>query len=512
MSNKLVKCLLTVIVASLSISSNMFSQTQFEEVTSQAGVVMSFTSRWSTGLTWGDYNNDGLLDVYVTSWGQASTGQARNALYRNLGFGFFENVANSLGIDLGDNSTAAVWGDMDNDGDLDLFVANFAEGDVVFKNLLIETGTVSFVDITVTSNFINESVGRSKAAVWGDYNNDGFLDLYVSKFWGKNALYRNNGGLTFSLVDGVVSDVRDSEWADWVDYDDDGDLDLYVVNREQENRLYKNNGGEFSVVPVLLNDTQFGRFSVWSDFDNNGKLDLFVGNIGANSLYQQDLTGSFMEVSGVAGVKTAPNAWDTWGGTWGDYDGDGDLDLVFVGGFDEVAPSSNFTGTFGNILLNNINGVSFIDFTTVAGLKRGALNFSTAEEVGSFASAAAFADYDNDGDLDLMITNTHQNLLYENKNPTNNFLKVRVQGRGVGFNNRNGIGSKVRVFNTNAPGVLVAMREIRSGQEPMYAHFGLSQNETYIIEISFLNNGSTPADKVTISGVSVPLDTVIIQK
>lgn len=511
MRNNLVTYLLTAIVTSMSIPSNIYSQTQFEEVTSQAGVVMSFTSRWSTGLAWGDYNNDGLLDVYVTSWGQASTGQARNALYRNLGFGLFVNVAAAEGVDLGDNSTAAVWGDMDNDGDLDLFVANFSEGDVIFKNLLIETGSASFVDVTVTSNFINESVGRSKAAVWGDYNNDGFLDIYVSKFWGKNALYRNNGGSTFSLVDGVVSDVRDSEWANWVDYDDDGDLDLYVVNREQENRLYINNNGEFSVDPGLLNDTQFGRFSVWSDFDNNGKLDLFVGNIGANSLYQQISSGDFLEVSGATGVKTAPNAWDTWGGTWGDYDGDGDLDLVFVGGFDEVAPSSNFTGTFGNILFNN-NGVSFTDVTTAAGLIRGALNFSTAEEVGSFASAAAFADYDNDGDLDLMITNTHQNLMYENKNPTNNFLKVWVQGRGVGFNNRNGIGSKVRIYNTNAPGVVVAMREIRSGPEPMYAHFGLSLSETYNIEISFLNNGSIPADKVTISGVSVPLDTVIIQK
>lgn len=486
-------------------------QVQFEEVTSKAGMIMSFASRWSTGLTWGDYNNDGLIDVYVTSWGQASTGQGRNALYRNLGFGFFANVAGAEGVDLGDNSTAAVWGDMDNDGDLDLFVANFSEGDVIFRNLLAESGSAIFVNVTGSMSFENRSIGRSKAAAWGDYNNDGYLDLYVSKYWGENALYRNNNGSSFTLVEGVFSDVRDSEWATWVDYDDDGDLDLYVVNREQENRLYQNTDGQFTVVKGKLNDTQFGRFASWNDYDNNNKLDLFIGNIGANSLYKQDQSGGFSEVAGAVGVKTAPNAWDTWGGTWGDYDGDGDLDLFFVGGFDEVAPTTGFNGTYGNILLENLGG-SFTDRSTEAVLLRGALNFSNSQEVGSFASGAAFADYDNDGDPDLMVTNTHQNLLFENKNPTHNYLKITVRGKGAGFNNYNGIGSKVRVYNESAPGIVVAMREISSGPEPMSAHFGLSLGATYTVEVTFLKNGSNAPEKITISGVSVPLDTVIVQK
>lgn len=512
MNTKRVKYLLfyTLFLLLLPVTA-LSQQVQFEEVTSTSGMVMSYASRWSTGMAWGDYNNDGYLDVYVTSWGQASTGEARNALYRNTGSGIFQNAASSAGVDLNDNSISAAWGDFDNDGDLDLFVANFSEGDVVFQNMLTETGTANFVDVTTATSFFNESVGRSKAAVWGDFDNDGFLDLYVAKYWGKNALYQNNGGSSFTLLNGVFADIRDSEYATWVDYDDDGDVDLYVVNREQENRFYRNDDGEFTTAYIGLNDTQFGRFAAWADYDNNNMLDLFLGNIGANSLYQQAPGGIFTEVAEIAGIKSAPNAWDTWGAAWGDYDGDGDLDLFFVGGFDEVAASESFTGTFGNILLEN-NGGTFADRTIEADLLRGAMNFYTTDEVGSFASAAAFADYDNDGDPDLMITNTYQNLLFKNLNPTNNYLKVRVQGKGGGFNNRNGLGAKVRVYNINNPGVVIAMQEITSGPQPMMAIFSLSQSESYNVEVTFLKQGAVRPQEETIESITVPLDTLIIQK
>jgi len=512
MNTKRVKYLLfCTLFLLLAAETALSQQVQFEEVTSASGIVMSYDSRFSTCMAWGDYDNDGLLDVYVTSWG-TSTSRAQNALYRNTGSGIFQNVASMTGVDLNDNSAGAAWGDFDNDGDLDLFVANFYEGDVVFQNMLTETGTANFVDVTTAMNFINKSVGRSKAAVWGDFNNDGFIDLYVAKYWGKNALYENNGGSSFTLhMDWVVADIRDSEYATWVDYDDDGDVDLYVVNREQENRLYRNDNGEFTAAYNGLNDTQFGRFAAWADYDNNNMLDLFIGNIGANSLYQQASGRIFTEVAGVAGVKSAPNAWDTWGATWGDYDGDGDLDLFFAGGFDEIAASEteSFTGTFGNILLEN-NGGTFADRTEEANLLRGAINFSTTGEVGSFASAAAFADYDNDGDPDLMVTNTYQNLLFKNLNPTNNYLKVRVQGKGGGFNNRNGLGSKVRVYNINNPGVVIAMQEITSAPQPMISHFALPLGETYDVKVTFLKNGTDPPETVTVTNVNVPLDTVMV--
>ncbi|MCP4613094.1 MAG: VCBS repeat-containing protein [Planctomycetes bacterium] len=511
MKIKLITTLAFCLLLSLPIAAQ---QVTFEEVTQSSGLVMSYYSRWSTDMAWGDYDNDGNVDVYITSWGQATTGLGQNALYRNTGSGTFYNVGATTGTDLFTNSKGAAWGDFDNDGDLDLFVANFAEGDIVFKNMLIETGSASFSNVTSAMSFENESTGNSMGGVWGDYDNDGFLDLYVPKLSGKNALYKNSGGTSFSLQTGDFQDVKDSEKARFSDYDDDGDVDLYVVNKEQENSIFRNEDGVLTKVDIGINDTQFGRNAVWADYDNNNTLDLFLSNIGANSFYVQSpgSNRSFSEVAGLINVKSASAAWDTWGATFGDYDGDGDLDLFFVGGFDEVAPSSDLTdkGTYGNILLENTGG-GFTNATSAAGLITGANDYLNTIEVGSFASSAAFVDYDNDGDLDLMVTNTMQNLFFKNTKDDNNFLKVRVQGGGDGYNNYNGIGAKVRVKDASSS-LVVAMREIMSGPEPLTAHFGLTEGTLYNIEVTFLKNGSSTPETITLSNVTVPLDTVIIQQ
>ncbi len=508
------KLRISLLITLLISSSAAAQQVTFEEITESSGLLMSLFSRWSTGMAWGDYDNDGFQDVYVTSWGQASTGEGRNALFRNKGDGTFENTASSTGTGLYQNSRGAVWGDFDNDGDLDLYVANFSESDIVFKNMLMENGTASFANVTSAMSFTNESIGHSIGGVWGDYNNDGFIDLYVCKIDGKNALYTNNSGTSFTLESGQFSDIRDSMGASFTDIDDDGDVDLYVVNREQENRLYLNNNGILEFANQGFNDTQFGRKAVWADFDNNNTLDLYLSNIGANTMYQQSsgTVRSFSEVAGLVNVKSAPDAWDTWTAAFGDYDGDKDLDLFFVGGFDEVAPANDgsFDGSPGNILLQNNSG-NFLDITTAALLKRGAIDFTDNSDVGSFASDASFVDFDNDGDLDLMVTNTMQNIFYKNTKDDNNFLKIRVQGKGEGFNNYYGLGAKVRVKNA-ATSIIEGMREITSGSAPLIAHFGLNKNVLYNVEVTFLKNGNNPAQTVLLENVTVPLDTVIIQK
>lgn len=507
MNRTITRTCIAVMLALLAVSPAI-AQVTFTDVTSSAGIQMNFLSRWSTNQAWGDFNNDGYLDVYVTSWGQASTGEGRNALFQNNQSGSFANVTNSTGVGLYQNSVSAVWGDMDNDGDLDLFVANFYEADVVFRNMLIESGTATFTDVTSSMSLISESVGRSRNAAWGDYNNDGYLDIYIAKYWGKNTLYRNNGGTSFTLIDGDFSDVHDSEAATWVDFDDDGDLDLYVVNREQENNLFVNTDGTLAAADFSLglNDTQFGRNAVWIDFDNNNRLDLFLSNIGANTLYQQSAGRTFAEVSATANTLSAPAAWDTWCTAFGDYDCDGDFDLFYTGGFDETAPNADSDGTEGSMLMENF-GFTYVDRTDGSGILRGSLSGSSS--VGSFASSAAFADYDNDGDPDLFITNTLENILYRNDNSTLNYLKVGIDDQRAG-NNRNGIGAKIRVFNTIAPTAPVAIHEIGSGPQPLHGLFGLVQGNVYNVEITFLKSGS-PLEATTkiIANVTVPLDTVI---
>jgi len=159
------------------------------------------------------------------------------------------------------------------------------------------------------------------------------------------------------------------------------------------------------------------------------------------------------------------------------------------------------------MLLENFSN-TFIDRTDDAGISRGA--FSGSTEVGSFASSAAFADYDNDGDPDLFITNTLQNILYRNDSAVSNYLKIAIDDRRAG-NNRNGLGAKIRVYNTIAPSAPAAMQEIICGEGPAAGHFGLVPGNLYNVEITFLKSGSPlQVTTKTITNVSVPLDTVII--
>ena len=187
---------------------------------------------FSTNSTWGDFDGDGDIDAYVTNWVSLP-----DPLYQNNSDGTFTDVAAVAGItDLG-NSIAAAWGDYDNDGDLDLYIVDFRLQDQLFENT-----NGSFSEIGRTNQLINlNKQGSETSVAWGDYDNDGFLDLYVGKYYHDNELYHNVGGTTFEFVDDLgLGDRRDTNGFSWVDYDNDGDLDLYVVNRDQENGFYRN--------------------------------------------------------------------------------------------------------------------------------------------------------------------------------------------------------------------------------------------------------------------------------
>ncbi len=281
-------------------------------------------------------------------------------------------------------SVGVAWGDYDNDDDLDLYVVNTGAANKLFNN----QGDGTFLDATGYAGVGDGGDGRS--AAWADYDNDGLLDLYVVNLGQHNKLYRNQGNGTF--VDAAFPPVDDSgfgECAVWGDYDNDGWVDLYLVNNDA-NKLFRNLGSSGGWVDITSNanvgDTGLGKAAAWADFDNDGDLDLYVANFGANRLYQNNGNGTF---SDAPDVPLGGSAASTQGMAWGDYDNDGYLDLYLVNYFDEA-----------NYLFHN-DGPPSWTFTDVTSGPLG----DTGDGIG-----ATWADYDNDGRLDLYITNAHWNL------------------------------------------------------------------------------------------------------
>ncbi len=235
---------------------------------------------FSDGASWADYDNDSYLDLYVTH-----VNSTANALYHNNGNGTFTKITTgAIATDIAPTSSSAAWGDYDNDGFPDLFVSNFGGTNFLYHN----DGNGTFTKIT-TGNIVTD-IGHTQSASWGDYDNDGYLDLYAACTYGQNdLLYHNNGNGTFTKITGVVPAINGgySTGSTWGDYDNDGDLDLFVCNSSADspineyNQLFDNNGnGTFSLVTTgtFQTDISNGRGATWADYDNDGDLDLHVAN------------------------------------------------------------------------------------------------------------------------------------------------------------------------------------------------------------------------------------------
>ena len=290
----------------------------FQE-TGAGALTTDFTSQRSSA--WGDYDNDGNYDVLSAHNGQP------NALYRGNGSTF-----ESVSITSSDLTTAisawrmASWVDIENDGDLDIFISNAldTEHNALYRN----DGNDSF--IRLTAGHIANDQATSYGTAWGDYNNDGFLDLYIAQS-SHNALYRNNGDGTFGAIvnAAIVDDTLFSVTAGWSDYDNDTDLDLFVGGfGEDRNTLYENNGdGTFTPVltgPVVEDNVSAYTHS-WGDIDNDGDLDLVVGGGSFSVLYLNDGSGEF-EAADIGIFRIS----GLLGAAWGDYDRDGDIDLFMI--------------------------------------------------------------------------------------------------------------------------------------------------------------------------------------
>ncbi len=422
----------TVLVAGLP----TMAAAQFVDVSTAAGVTNS--GQYSTNLAWGDYDADGDIDLYATNWGTALQ-LPPNRLYRNdtsAGTVAMVDVAPELGVANDRSSVAAAWADYDNDGDLDLYVADFFEQDFLYQG----DGGQSFTEVGRAQQMVNLiKLGSVFAAGWGDYDNDGFLDLYLGKYYHDNELYHNTGdGLLEPVFDLGVGDRRDSNGLSWVDYDNDGDLDLFVVNREQENALFRNDlnsdQGLFTEIACALSlaDAEIGQSPRWADYDNDGDLDLYVANVGANALYRNDGGDTFVDVAETADVSVPSSGWITAMVAWADVNGDGYLDLYLANGADRQRQSDV-------LVTGSATGV-FADSTGNAGLPTSV----------SAHLSAAFADVDSNGTPDLYVTDGWGlgNRLYQNTAADSLFLRVVVRGKGAAAGGANlyGYGARVHLI------------------------------------------------------------------
>jgi len=450
--------LVIVFVALLPFRLTTFAATTFTDVTMEARLG---DKGLGIGVVCGDYDDDGDLDLYVVRGGWGELSRAPDTLYRNDGGTFTKDEqlkhANS-GLD-------GVFVDYDNDSDLDFWLST-KEGIFLHRNL----GKGAFSNDITAETGLRVGLGAFTTA-FGDYDKDGYLDIYLG-IGGSNRLYRNNGNGTFADVtaQAKVGDKRQSFSVHFFDYDNDGYLDIHVLNAEgrfvgidNTDLLYRNNGdGTFTEVgdKAGVRHIGSGRCAISGDYDNDGDLDLLLGGRRYNVFYQNNGDGTFTDVTKEIGLNPSLSGEAA---CFGDYDNDGYLDL-FVTRWKQL-----------NSLYHNNGDGTFTEVTQKAGL---------AVE-GLISSGTIFFDYDNDGALDIFVatysasqrlyrSNSASQRLYRNNGTENNWFQVKLIGTE---SNRDGIGARVK---TEA-GNLRMMREISSGSFRVHpsltAHFGVGNNK-----------------------------------
>jgi len=353
---------------------------KFENVAARAGVAMADSV--SVGAAFGDYDNDGHPDLYVTTY------HSGNRLFRNRGDGTFEDVTRSAGVGHRGHSSAAVWLDFDLDGDLDLFVTNVGpftvpepspdapyarrgislplsyilanpevyhkgESSILYRN----NGDGTFTDVTKQAGIT--SAEWNGDAVAGDYDNDGYPDLYVSNMFGANHLFHNNRNGTFTDVTRTA--LRRTSWGAmgslFFDANNDGYLDLYVVDMHSD--MWTHNDPAGHVDPAVKYDTPRGKNApgwrvVTRPEETRARAALF-----GNTYFVNRRDGTFEERSGAAGLE---NFWP-WGIVAGDFDNDGWQDLFVPAGMGYPYVY------WPNLLLMNNGGASFADYSAKAGIE-----------------------------------------------------------------------------------------------------------------------------------------------
>ena len=398
-----------------SVPAIVHAQNRFVNIAENAGVA---SGGKSNGVAFGDYNNDGYEDIFVTrSRGVASL------LFKNNGDNTFTEVTEETGLRGLTDMAMSLWADFDNDGDQDLFVISFSRG----NHLYINHGDETFTNISLKAGVAKASAGV--AAAVADVDNDGFLDIYIANFNSENLLYRNNGDMTFTDII-RHADALDRGYAMGVtfcDFDNDGDQDLLLVHDgDAGNVLYQNDGtGKFKDVASAVNIkyAPLGMGVSFGDYNNDGHFDAYFTVLGQNLLYRNEGSGRFWRMELADEFANDPGMG--WGLTWLDYDNDGFIDLY-------VANQSDFSPRMPNVLYHNAGNGSFAVPQNSEGTNSMAPSYGTA-----------YADINNDGQLDLFVCNDRQpDELYLNQGGPANWLQVQLVGT---TSNRDAIGAHIKL-------------------------------------------------------------------
>ena len=514
LKNQNLKSFLQVLLPLLLTAGSAVAQSPtFVDVTEAAGIHFKHNKgttehkhiieTMGAGVVFFDYDSDGDADLYFVNSGsvpQENPQTLGNVLYRNGGDGRFTDVTEISGIGDTGYGMAASAADIDNDGDLDLYVANFGQ-DKLYRN----NADGTFTDITEAAGIDNTL--WSIAAVYLDFDTDGDLDIFVVNYlvyelsmpvstykgvvgYGHprsyegtpDVLYRNNGDGTFTNIAetaGVINSVEGRGMAavTW-DYDQDGLPDIYVANDTNRNFLYHNNGdGTFTDESIFIGvgyderGVAEGSMGVdAADYNGDGWFDLIVANSEKATLYKNEEGLFFTDATADSGLEQPTLPFVGFSPLFLDYNNDGHLDMFCANGH----PQDIIETLMGNetyaqrdqIFQNNGDG-TYTDVSATAGA------YFSEPLVGR---AAATADYDNDGDPDIVIMNSNQRavLLRNDGGNSKNWLGLKLVGTQ---SNRDGIGAKVSVTTGN----MTQIKEVKSGSS--YASgsdtrllFGLGEN------------------------------------
>ncbi len=473
----------------------------FTDVTEAAGIsfqhVAGMTGRKHIAETMGsgaaflDFDGDGDLDAYLVQSGylpdERPDGNPGGTLYENLGDGSFRDVTDAAGVANDDGYGMGIAAaDCDNDGDQDIYITNYGPN-VLYRN----NGDGTFEDVTHAAGVGDERWGASAAFL--DVDNDGLLDLFVVNYLKapldmapcRNAddptlleychprlfegvgdvLYRNNGDGTFEDISeaaGVVNPIEGRGLGIAVgDYNNDGRPDVYVANDTTRNFLYENNGdGTFTDVSLLagcgyngMGLPEGGMGVDFGDIDDDGWLDLVSvhSTSETNTLYQ-NMQGFFMDITAASAVGRPSLPMTAFGTNFADFDNDGMLDLFVVDGHvQDVIALLDDAHTYPqrDQVFRGVGGGRFEEASEESGDYFGQMHVGRG---------AAFGDIDNDGDVDVLISNSNQPaiLLRNDGGSDNNWLRVALEGSA---SNRDGIGARVTVMVNGA----TRIAEVQSG-------------------------------------------------